>query len=54
MLHKGVHFHQPEVTLVHSKREEYDILATGGLELASYDFGTKDFSVQAVVVARRA
>ena len=54
VLHKQVQFHPPEVSLVHSKREASEILATGGLELASYDFGPKDFFVQAIVVATRA
>jgi ubiquinone/menaquinone biosynthesis C-methylase UbiE len=54
VLHKQVQFHPPEVSLVHSKREASEILATGGLELESYDFGPKDFFVQAIVVATRA
>ena len=54
VLHKDVQFHPPEVSLVHSKREASEILASGGLELSSYDFGPKDFFVQAVVVATRA
>ena len=54
VLHKDVRLHPPEVSLVHSKREASDLLASGGLELESYDFGPKDFFVQAVVVATRA
>jgi dolichol-phosphate mannosyltransferase len=50
---KDVHLHPPEVSLVHSKREAADLLATGGFDLTSYDFGPRDFFVQAVVVATR-
>jgi dolichol-phosphate mannosyltransferase len=54
VLHKNVRFHPPEVSLVHSRSEAADLLASGGFELASYDFGAKDMFVQAVVVATRA
>jgi dolichol-phosphate mannosyltransferase len=53
VLDKNVRLHPPEPSLVHSKREASNLLASGGLELVSYDFGPKDFFVQAVVVARR-
>jgi dolichol-phosphate mannosyltransferase len=54
VLNRGVRFHPPEVSLVHSQREASDILATGGFSLDSYDFGPKDGFIQAVVVATRA
>ena len=50
---QNVRLHPPEPSLVHSKVEASKLLASGGLELVSYDFGPKDFFVQAVVVARR-
>ena len=53
VLEKNVRLHPPEPSLVHSKSEASKLLAAGGLELVSYDFGPKDFFVQAVVVARR-
>ncbi len=53
VLDKDVRLHPPEPSLVHSQREASKLLAAGGLELVSYDFGPKDFFVQAVVVARR-
>lgn len=51
VLHKNVRLHPPEVSLVHSSEEASDRLASAGWKLASYDFGVKDFFVQAVVVA---
>jgi dolichol-phosphate mannosyltransferase len=53
VLHKDVRLHPPEVSLVHSRQEASDLLASGGFKLTSYDFGMKDFLVQAVVVATR-
>lgn len=53
VLHKNVRLHPPEHSLVHSKQEAQKLLASGGFELTSYDFGVKDFFVQAVVVATR-
>jgi dolichol-phosphate mannosyltransferase len=53
VLHKNVRLHPTEVSLVHSRKEASDLLADGGFKLKSYDFGLKDFLVQAVVVAER-
>ncbi len=53
VLHKDVRFHPPEVSLVHSRKEARDLLAEGGFDLQSYEFGAKDFFVQSVVVATR-
>jgi hypothetical protein len=53
VLHKDVRLHPPEYSLVHSKREATELLDSGGFDLTSYDFGAKDFFVQAVVVATR-
>jgi dolichol-phosphate mannosyltransferase len=53
VMHKGVQFHPPEVSLIHSRKEAREILAEGGFELESYEFGVKDFFVQSVVVATR-
>jgi len=53
VLHKDVRLHPAEFSLVHSRREASDLLAGGGFDLASYDFGPKDFFVQSVVVATR-
>ncbi|HTQ05955.1 MAG TPA: methyltransferase domain-containing protein [Polyangiaceae bacterium] len=53
VLHKDVRFHPPEVSLVHSRQEARELLAEGGFELESYEFGAKDFFVQSVVVGTR-
>ncbi|HEY1958809.1 MAG TPA: glycosyltransferase [Polyangiaceae bacterium] len=53
VLDKNVQLHPPEPSLVHSRSEASKLLASGGLELVSYDFGPKDLFVQAVVVAKR-
>jgi SAM-dependent methyltransferase len=53
VLHKEVRLHPPEFSLVHSRQEASDLLASGGFDIASYDFGAKDFFVQSVVVATR-
>jgi dolichol-phosphate mannosyltransferase len=53
VMNKGVRLHPPEVSLVHSRAEAADLLAASGFKLTSYDFGIKDFFVQAVVVATR-
>jgi SAM-dependent methyltransferase len=53
VLNKDVRFHPPEVSLVHSKSEAADLLASGGFDLSSYDLSVKDMFVQAVVVATR-
>jgi dolichol-phosphate mannosyltransferase len=53
VLHKNVQFHPPEVSLIHSRKEAKELLAKGGFDLTSYDFGPKDFYVQSVVVATR-
>jgi ubiquinone/menaquinone biosynthesis C-methylase UbiE len=53
VLHKNVRLHPPEVSLVHSAREAADLLATGGFDLKSYEFGPKDLFVQAKIVATR-
>ena len=53
VLHKNVRLHPPEHSLVHSANEARELLAAGGFELASYEFGAKDMFVQAVVVATR-
>jgi dolichol-phosphate mannosyltransferase len=53
VMHKNVRLHPPEYSLVHSKKEAAELLASGGFELTSYDFGPKDLFVQAVVVATR-
>lgn len=52
-LGKGVRLHPPEFSLVHSRKEAADLLAAGGFELQSYQFGPSDFFVQSVVVATR-
>jgi dolichol-phosphate mannosyltransferase len=54
VLNKNVRLHPPEHSLVHSKAEARELLASGGLELESYSFGPEDLFVQAVVVGRRA
>ena len=54
VLHKNVRLHPPELSLIHSRQEAQDLLASGGFELQSYDFGPKDGFVQSVVVATRA
>jgi dolichol-phosphate mannosyltransferase len=54
VLHKNVRLHPPEFSLIHSRREASDLLASGGFQLQSYDFGPKDGFVQSVVVATRA
>jgi len=53
VLHKDVQFHPPEVSLIHSREEATELLAAGGFELESYEFGAKDLFVQSVVVATR-
>jgi dolichol-phosphate mannosyltransferase len=53
VLGKNIRLHPPEVSLVHSSREAKELLSAAGLRLTSYDFGMKDFLVQAVVVAER-
>jgi SAM-dependent methyltransferase len=53
VLHRGVRLHPPELSLVHSSQEAAALLASGGFKLHSYDFGVKDFFVQAVVVATK-
>jgi ubiquinone/menaquinone biosynthesis C-methylase UbiE len=53
VLHKNVRLHPPEFSLVHSRGEASQLLATGGFDLTSYDFGVKDLFVQSVVVATR-
>ena len=53
VLHKDVRLHPPEFSLVHSRQEASDLLASGGFDVTSYDFGAKDFFVQSVVVATR-
>jgi len=53
VLHKDVRLHPPEFSLVHSRKEASDLLASGGFDVTSYDFGAKDFFVQSVVVATR-
>jgi dolichol-phosphate mannosyltransferase len=53
IMHKNVQFHPAEVSLIHSKKEAAELLAEGGFDLTSYDFGAKDFFVQSVVVATR-
>jgi hypothetical protein len=54
VLHKNVRLLPPELSLIHSRQEAQDLLASGGFELQSYDFGPKDGFVQSVVVATRA
>jgi dolichol-phosphate mannosyltransferase len=53
VLQKEVQLHPPEYSLLHSKREAAELLASGGFELTSYDFGPRDMFVQAVVVGTR-
>ncbi len=53
VLHKNIRLHPPEVSLLHSQREAAALLASGGFELKSYEFGAKDFFVQAQIVATR-
>jgi hypothetical protein len=53
VLHQNVRLHPPEFSLVHSRREATELLASGGFDLTSYDFGPKDLFVQATVVATR-
>jgi hypothetical protein len=53
VLHKDVRLHPPEFSLIHSRREATDLLASGGFDVTSYDFGPKDLFVQSVVVATR-
>jgi dolichol-phosphate mannosyltransferase len=53
VLQKEVRLHPHEVSLVHSKNEAREILEPAGFQLCSYDFGPKDFWVQAIVVADR-
>lgn len=53
VLHKDVRLHPPEFSLIHSQREASELLDAGGFDLASYDFGAKDFFVQSVVVGTR-
>jgi dolichol-phosphate mannosyltransferase len=53
VLHKDVRLRPAELSLVHSRREASNLLSSGGFDLSSYDFGMKDFFVQAVVVATR-
>ncbi len=36
---------------MHSAREAAQLLASGGFDLKSYEFGPKDFFVQAKIVA---
>ncbi|MEK7859798.1 MAG: methyltransferase domain-containing protein [Chloroflexota bacterium] len=44
-------FHPPEVSLLRSRREADALLRDAGLVLWDYEFGPRDFFVQAVVVA---
>jgi len=53
VLQQEVRLHPPEFSLLHSKREAADLLASGGFELTSYDFSARDLFVQAVVVGTR-
>jgi dolichol-phosphate mannosyltransferase len=53
VLQRDVRLHPPEYSLIHSKGEASELLASGGLELLSYEFGPKDLFVQARIVARR-
>lgn len=53
VLHKNIRLHPPEFSLVHSREEASELLASGGFELKSYQFGAKDLFVQAVVVATK-
>ncbi len=53
VLHKDIRLHPPEFSLIHSRQEASDLLASGGFDVTSYDFGAKDFFVQSVVVATR-
>jgi len=53
VLHKDVRLHPPEFSLIHSRKEASELLASGGFEVTSYDFGPRDFFVQSVVVATR-
>jgi len=51
VMRKNVRLRPPEVSLLHSQREAAELLASGGFELKSYEFGPQDFFVQAKVVA---
>lgn len=53
VLHKDIRLHPPEHSLIHSREEATELLDAGGFDLASYDFGVKDFFVQSVVVGTR-
>ena len=53
VLQKEVRLHPPEFSLVHSQRQEAELLSSGGFDLTSYDFGPRYFFVQAVVVGTR-
>ncbi len=53
VLHKNVRLHPPEVSLIHSRAEAASLLSGAGFELERYEFGPKDFFVQAVVVGRK-
>jgi hypothetical protein len=53
VLKKDMRLHPHETSLVHSKREAVAFLDAGGFDLESYEFGPRDFFVQAVVVGSR-
>jgi dolichol-phosphate mannosyltransferase len=51
VLHRNVRLHPAEVSLVHSAREAAQLLASGGFDLKSYEFGPQDLFVQAKIIA---
>lgn len=50
---KNVQFHPPEISLVRSRAAVEPLFAKAGFDLVQFDFGIRDFFVQAVIVALR-
>jgi dolichol-phosphate mannosyltransferase len=53
VMKQNVKLHPDEISLMQSRRQAREILAAAGFDLVSYDFGIKDFYVQAIVVGRK-
>lgn len=54
LLRRNVQFHPPEISLLRSRRMAEEAFARAGLEVVDYEFGFRDFFIQAAVVGRPA
>jgi dolichol-phosphate mannosyltransferase len=53
VLHHNVKLHPDELSLIESRKQASEHLANAGFDMISYEFGAKDFFVQAIVVGRK-